>query len=86
VSLWQSFLSCFIQTKFRLLEKLNLFTGLKYLIKMKKLFVFAFIITGLLSGFNSNAQLLKNAKKFVDKQTSGLSEKDATDGIREALV
>jgi hypothetical protein len=53
---------------------------------MKKLFVFALIITGLITGFDSNAQLLKNAKKFVDQQTGGLSEKDAGDGIREALV
>ena len=53
---------------------------------MKKLFVFAILIAGLLLSFNSNAQFLKDAKKFVEKKTGGLSEKDAADGIREALV
>ncbi len=55
---------------------------------MKKLILITLIITGLLASFNTNAQFLKDAKKFVEKQTgvSGLSEKDAADGIREALV
>jgi hypothetical protein len=30
--------------------------------------------------------LLKNAKKFIDANSKGLTEKDAADGIREALV
>src|SRR5664279_709465 len=55
---------------------------------MKKLILITLIITGLLTSFNTNAQLLKDAKKFVEKKTgvAGLSEKDAADGIREALV
>ena len=53
---------------------------------MKKLVVIAILISGLLLSFNSNAQFLKDAKKFVEKKTGGLSEKDAADGIREALV
>jgi hypothetical protein len=55
---------------------------------MKKIILISVIITGLLASFPSNAQLLKDAKKFVEKKTgaTGLSEKDAADGIREALV
>lgn len=53
---------------------------------MKKLLVITIILTSLLGCFSLNAQLLKDAKKFVDKNTGGLSEKDAADGIREALV
>jgi hypothetical protein len=53
---------------------------------MKKLLVITIILTSLLGCINLNAQLLKDAKKFVDKKTGGLSEKDAADGIREALV
>jgi len=55
---------------------------------MRKLILITLIITGLLASFNTNAQFLKDAKKFVEKKTgvTGLSEKDAADGIREALV
>jgi hypothetical protein len=53
---------------------------------MKKQLLLVFILTALLAGFNSSAQLLKDAKKFVEKKTGGLSENDAADGIREALV
>jgi len=55
---------------------------------MRKLILITLIITGLLASFNTNAQFLKDAKKFVEKKTgvSGLTEKDAADGIREALV
>jgi hypothetical protein len=55
---------------------------------MRKLLLTTLIITGMLSTFNLNGQFLKDAKKFVEKKTgvSGLSEKDAADGIREALV
>jgi Protein of unknown function (DUF4197) len=53
---------------------------------MKKLFLITIILSSLFGCFNSNAQILKDAKKFVDKNTGGLSEKDAADGIREALV
>jgi hypothetical protein len=40
----------------------------------------------ILSINNIDAQLLKNAKKFIDANSKGLTEKDAADGIREALV
>jgi len=53
---------------------------------MKKLLTITIILASLLGCFSINAQLLKDAKKFVNKQTGGLSEKDAADGIREALV
>ena len=33
-----------------------------------------------------NAQFLKDAQKLLNQGTSGLSEKDAADGIKEALV
>jgi hypothetical protein len=33
-----------------------------------------------------DAQLLKNARKLIETNTKGLTEKDAADGIREALV
>jgi hypothetical protein len=36
--------------------------------------------------YGSQAQILKNDIKSVDPNTSGLTEKDAADGIREALV
>ncbi len=35
---------------------------------------------------NTDAQILKNAKKFINSNSGGLSEKDAADGIKEALV
>jgi hypothetical protein len=53
---------------------------------MKKQLLVIMVLTALLGSFNLNAQLLKDAKKFVEKKTGGLSEKDAADGIREALV
>ena len=34
----------------------------------------------------ADAQLLKNAKKFLNSNTKGLTEKDAADGIKEALI
>ena len=39
-----------------------------------------------LSFQTTEAQFLKKAKKFLDSNVSSLSEKDAADGIREALV
>jgi hypothetical protein len=33
-----------------------------------------------------NAQLLKNAQKYINQAKGGLTEKDAADGIREALT
>ncbi len=54
---------------------------------MKKIVVLLALIIA--AGFvdQLDAQLLKEAKKFVKTNTgSGLSEKDASDGIKEALV
>ena len=34
----------------------------------------------------TDAQLLKNAKKLLNPKNKGLTEKDAADGIKEALV
>ncbi len=54
---------------------------------MKKIIVLLALIIA--AGFvdQLDAQLLKEAKKFVKTNTgSGLSEKDASDGIKEALV
>jgi hypothetical protein len=52
---------------------------------MKKLTVFMIMITAMLVTFSSNAQILKDAKKFVNKKSGGFSEKEAADGIKEAL-
>lgn len=51
---------------------------------MKKLF-FALIIASL--GLqHTDAQFFKNAKKLLNSKNNGLTEKDAADGIKEALV
>lgn len=52
---------------------------------MKKIFFFAFLaIVGIQS---TDAQLtLKNARKLVNANVGGLTEKDAADAIKEALV
>lgn len=51
---------------------------------MKK---YCFIIILILLGiYSADAQLLKNAKKLLQSNTKGLTEKDAADGIREALI
>jgi hypothetical protein len=52
--------------------------------KMKKFYLLFFI--AILSMQNIDAQLLKNAKKFFNSNSKGLTEKDAADGIKEALV
>jgi hypothetical protein len=44
------------------------------------------VIMAILSFQNTDAQLLKNAKKFINSNAGGLTEKDAADGIKEALV
>jgi hypothetical protein len=44
------------------------------------------LLSGILCLQNIDAQLLKNARKFIETNTKGLTEKDAADGIREALV
>jgi len=51
---------------------------------MKKLF-FLLIITAL--GLqHTDAQFFKNAKKLLNSKSNGLTEKDAADGIKEALI
>lgn len=44
------------------------------------------VLIAIMSMQNTDAQLLKNAKKFINSNTSGLTEKDAADAIKEALV
>lgn len=51
---------------------------------MKKIF-FLIIIASLCFQY-TNAQFLKDAKKLLNSKNKGLSEKDAADGIKEALV
>jgi hypothetical protein len=51
---------------------------------MKKYYFLLIIV--ILGINNLDAQLLKNAKKFIQSNIGGLTEKDAADGIREALV
>ena len=51
---------------------------------MKKVYVVVFL--AILSLQNTDAQFLKNAKKFINSNSKGLTEKDAVDGIKEALV
>jgi hypothetical protein len=51
---------------------------------MKKIFILIF--ASILTFQFADAQLLKNAKKFLKNNTTGLTEKDAADGIKEALI
>ena len=51
---------------------------------MKK--VFSLIIIAFLCLQQSDAQFFKDAKKFLNSKSKGLTEKDAADGIKEALV
>jgi hypothetical protein len=51
---------------------------------MKKIYLF--ILIAIFSIYNANGQLLKNAKKLLNTNVSAISEKDAVDGIKEALV
>jgi hypothetical protein len=51
---------------------------------MKKIYLF--ILIAIFSIYNANGQLLKNAKKLLNTNVSTISEKDAVDGIKEALV
>jgi hypothetical protein len=51
---------------------------------MKKLYFL--LIIAFLSSQYTDAQFLKNAKKLINSNTKGLTEKDAADGIKEALV
>jgi hypothetical protein len=51
---------------------------------MKKIY-FLILIT-IIGMQNTDAQLLKDAKKLFNAKSSGLTEKDAVDGIKEALI
>jgi hypothetical protein len=56
---------------------------LKYT-KMKKILVL--ILIAVFAIRYADAQLLKNAKKLLDAGTKGITETEAADGIREALI
>jgi hypothetical protein len=58
--------------------------GLQKIIFMKKNFILLFI--AILGIQQIDAQFLKNAKKFINSNNKGLTEKDAADGIKEALI
>ena len=58
--------------------------GLQKIIFMKKIFILLFI--AILGIQQIDAQFLKNAKKFINSNNKGLTEKDAADGIKEALI
>jgi len=51
---------------------------------MKKFYCLIFLTVICLQ--YTDAQFLKDAKKLLNSKTKGLSEKDAADGIREALI
>jgi hypothetical protein len=51
---------------------------------MKKTYLF--ILIAVFSIYNVDGQLLKNAQKLLNSNVSSLTEKDAVDGIKEALV
>jgi hypothetical protein len=51
---------------------------------MKKIYLLVLIAIFCLQ--NTDAQFLKDAKKLLNSKTKGLTEKDAADGIKEALV
>jgi len=53
---------------------------------MRKKTVFILLTNFILLSSALNAQFLKDAQKLINQGTSGLSEKDAADGIKEALV
>jgi len=51
---------------------------------MKKIYLL--LIVAILSIQYTDAQFLKDAKKLFNSKTKGLTEKDAVDGIKEALA
>jgi hypothetical protein len=51
---------------------------------MKKIFILIF--ASILTIQFADAQLFKNAKKFLKSNTTGFTEKDAADAIKEALI
>jgi hypothetical protein len=53
---------------------------------MKRKILFIFLAIILVFSGTSKAQIFDDAKKLLNQGTSGLSEKDAADGIKEALV
>jgi hypothetical protein len=53
---------------------------------MKKVLLFSLSVVLLGLSFHANAQLLDKAKKILSSKSKGLSEQDAADGIREALL
>jgi hypothetical protein len=54
------------------------------ILNMKKIYIL--LIITFLGIQYADAQFLKDAKKLLNKKTKGLTEKDAADGIKEALV
>jgi Protein of unknown function (DUF4197) len=59
-------------------------SGLQKIIFMKKIFIL--LLIAILGIQQLDAQIFKNAKKLINSNNKGLTEKDATDGIKEALV
>ena len=53
---------------------------------MKKIPVIFSILLFSLASISSNAQFLKDAKKFLNQNKGSLTEKDAAAGIKEALI
>jgi nitrogen regulatory protein PII len=53
---------------------------------MKKKHLISAVIFLLFFSFSSKAQFLDDAMKIVNQGTSGLTEKDAVEGIKEALI
>jgi hypothetical protein len=53
---------------------------------MKRIYILVIIV--ILGIQNTDAQLLKNAKKFINTNTNtkGFTEQDAADAIKEALI
>ena len=51
---------------------------------MKKIFIL--LLIAILGIQQIDAQFLKNAKKLINSNNKGLTEKDAADGIKEALI
>ena len=64
---------------------LNLNGNILIFIVMKKIVLF-FLIVFYFGSSGSKAQILKDAQNVLGQQGGGLSEKDAADGIKEALV
>ena len=48
--------------------------------------IYFLVLIAIIGIQNTDAQLLKNAQKLISSGSNGLTEKDAADGIKEALV